>query len=367
MAACPVMRPVRLAAAHFGLPEVGDTLGASCVAYLLDGMPAAGFRLTRSGTWAGRARSVNGGSVSWKPVLSAGMATSCHCRRVGRCPFPFGTIAAMEHRLAGVVEKFNRSRAQLDELRGEIDAWFGADPPPYSSVGGFDFVAYEWVERFHVHREPPLRLGVILGDCLHNLRSALDHLAWQVTLLDGGTPDGDTQFPIVSKSEVQFEKTADRRIPGLNARHRAMVKSAQPFHDGAGASSHPLSVLADLSNIDKHRVVHPAFSMVAYDVSETLDRLVEDDAKHGADTPVAGWFIASRGKLEQDTPWFRIVWRKDAEPPQSVHLSGTIPTDVGFGDIGIPISEFKKIPEAVRAVMEAFLAEFPETRCTDES
>jgi hypothetical protein len=40
---------------------------------------------------------------------------------------------------------------------------------------------------------------------------------------------------------------------------------------------------------------------------------------------------------------------------------------VGFGDVGIPISEFKKIAEAVRTVMEAFLAECPETTYTDES
>jgi hypothetical protein len=268
----------------------------------------------------------------------------------------------VEHRLAGVVEKFNRAKAQFDELRAEIDAWFTADPPPYSSLGDFDTDAWEWVERFQVQREPPLRLGVILGDCLHNLRSALDHLAWRVTLLDGSTPDGDTQFPIASKSEQQFEKMADKRIPGLSPRHRSMIKSAQPFHRGTKASGHPLSVLADLSNIDKHHVVHPAFSMVAYDPGATLDRLVQEDAKHGATTPVVGWWIANQGKLEDGTPWFRIVWRPDAEPPRSIHISGNIETEVGFGEMGLPISEFKKIPAAVRDSHRRVLGRVPGDR-----
>jgi hypothetical protein len=41
---------------------------------------------------------------------------------------------------------------------------------------------------------------------------------------------------------------------------------------------------------------------------------------------------------------------------QHIVEHGGDPDGGGFGDIGIPISEFKKIAEAVRTVMEAFLA-----------
>jgi hypothetical protein len=157
---------------------------------------------------------------------------------------PSDRIAGCRTDSVGVVEKFNRSKEQFDQLRAEIDAFYNADPRPHFSLGGFDADAWEWVERFQVREEPPLRLGVILGDCLHNLRSALDHLAWQVTRLDGGTPNDTTQFPIASRSEEQFEAMAARRIPGLSPRHRAMVKRAQPFGRGKDASSHPLCVLA---------------------------------------------------------------------------------------------------------------------------
>jgi len=38
--------------------------------------------------------------------------------------------------------------------------------------------------------------SAIVGDCLHNLRSALDHLAYQLVRVSGGTPNIHTQFPI---------------------------------------------------------------------------------------------------------------------------------------------------------------------------
>jgi hypothetical protein len=80
-----------------------------------------------------------------------------------------------EHRLAGAVEKFNRAKEQFDVLRAEMHEFFNRDPRPYYSSGSFDESTYEWVERFQVREPPPLRFGVILGDCVHNLRCVLDH------------------------------------------------------------------------------------------------------------------------------------------------------------------------------------------------
>jgi hypothetical protein len=43
--------------------------------------------------------------------------------------------------------------------------------------------------RVHTAAEPPTRIGLLIGDCLHNLRSGLDHLVWQLILQSGGSPD----------------------------------------------------------------------------------------------------------------------------------------------------------------------------------
>src|SRR5947209_8187339 len=40
--------------------------------------------------------------------------------------------------------------------------------------------------RLKVRHDPPLRLGLIFGDVIHNLRSALDNLVCQLALLGSG-------------------------------------------------------------------------------------------------------------------------------------------------------------------------------------
>jgi hypothetical protein len=265
------------------------------------------------------------------------------------------------HRLAGAVEKFNRSKHQFDELRREMDAFFNQEPQPHSSIGAFDMDAWEWVERFQVRQQPPLLFGVILGDCLHNLRSALDHTMWQVTLLDGETPNNSTQFPIASKSEDHFEAMADRCIPGLSADHRALVKKAQPYHAGDKADVQALSVLATLSNIDKHQVVHPTYSVMAGNVDEALDSLVGSYRGDGPSPVHKFWLVKEGTRMKHGAPWLRIEWKRGEEAPREVKVTGNAPLGISFGEIGLDAGDFRKIAKTVLGILQAFMCDFPET------
>jgi len=273
------------------------------------------------------------------------------------------------HRLAGVVAKFNRAKQQFDVLREEIGTFSDQDPEPHFSRGYFDSSTWEWIERFQVREPPPLRWGVMLGDCVHNLRSALDHLVCQLTLLNGGSMEdcGQTQFPIASKCEGQFESMADRRIPGLSMKHRAMVKRLQPYHAGNQAWRHPLAILATLSNADKHRILNPAFSVLKSDTSEVLDRLVGSDQGEGQ-SPVHSWWMVKRGsRLDHDTPWFRIVFDRSAlrERPLNVQMGGNLTLGIAFGEVGLDSDGFRHIGEAVWLIIERFMRHFPETKYVD--
>lgn len=116
--------------------------------------------------------------------------------------------------------------------------------------------------------EPPLYLGVIVGDFLHNLRCELDHLIWQLVLLNGGEPTRHHQFPI-SDTQADFEGHKQRRLAGLVPEQIAAVEELQPYRIDEEARWHPLAVLRDLSNIDKHQRVH-----VSTTVGEGGDREV---------------------------------------------------------------------------------------------
>jgi hypothetical protein len=272
------------------------------------------------------------------------------------------------HRLGGVVAKFNRAKQQFDVLRTEIGEFFDRDPEPHFSRGYFDTDTWEWIERFQIREAPPIRWGVMLGDCVHNLRSALDHLACQLTILNGGSMDdcGQTQFPIASKDEAQFEQMANFRIPGVSRKHRAFVKMLQPYRAGDRARAHSLSVLATLSNADKHRVLNPAYSVVKSDAGPLLDRLVSGYEGDGPD-PVSSWWMLDRGsRLKHDAAWFRMAFDRAVLTERvEVQMGGHLRLGIAFGEIGLDADSYKDIAEYVRIVIEIFMRQFPETRYID--
>ena len=105
----------------------------------------------------------------------------------------------------------------------------------------------------------------IIGDIVHNWRSALDHLAYQLVIKNGKTPCIRTQFPIFFKSPFDtslYSKAKDakkaleswnRQVNGMHPNDVEVIKRLQPYNGGHGADSHPLFTLSQLSNWDKHR------------------------------------------------------------------------------------------------------------------
>jgi hypothetical protein len=102
----------------------------------------------------------------------------------------------------------------------------------------------------------PLHLGVLVGDFLHSLRCVLDHVVWQLVELNGQEPGDYNQFPIFDTASA-YKKKAGRYLRGVAPNHSALIEAFQPYHLDAGPALHSLAVLRDLSNIDKHRFVHP--------------------------------------------------------------------------------------------------------------
>lgn len=109
-------------------------------------------------------------------------------------------------------------------------------------------------------------VGVILGDALHNLRSALDHLAFQLALRNtNGNVRNErrVQFPIEDSLEGFERRCEDTRRGWLfevNPDDRAIIERYQGRHRvheevSVGLYFHPLVMLRDLSDSDKHRLL----------------------------------------------------------------------------------------------------------------
>jgi hypothetical protein len=100
-------------------------------------------------------------------------------------------------------------------------------------------------------------IALIMGDFIASLRSSLDHLAWQLALLGGGTPSRDICFPICEKDSLETQLKIARSTYGIPDTAIPIVKSLQPYKSEDAYKSTHLWRLNMLWNIDKHRHLMP--------------------------------------------------------------------------------------------------------------
>jgi hypothetical protein len=164
----------------------------------------------------------------------------------------------------GISVKLARAEEHLKALDGQFAAHVGNNP--YSIGSEFDPDTGWHTVRMVATMPPSPWIGVVIGDVAHNLRSALDHLAWQLATLDGDPPEPDkVQFPIFTEEPKGF---LDRPcLSGMRPEHRAVLESLQPYNTEDGSA---LEWLAWINNRDKHKLLHTTISHGTNLVPHTL-------------------------------------------------------------------------------------------------
>jgi hypothetical protein len=117
-----------------------------------------------------------------------------------------------------------------------------------------------------VLRKPPSSLSLIIGDCLHNLRSALDNLAFELALTEAQGPlakeiEDNSAFPIQHVQTKKSKNNFERMTAGIPRKAKQAIADLQPYLRGEKYSTHPLWQLNELSRRDKHRLP-PVASLV---------------------------------------------------------------------------------------------------------
>lgn len=139
---------------------------------------------------------------------------------------------------------------------------------------------------------PPAELALVFGDFVHNLRCALDHLARELVIKGGGTPDdgpGGTMFPVLLKQgTTPFQVKAKKGGP--TSGDLALLESIQPYLSNS-PSGHPLHQINRLDNIDKHRHINiavlAATAHVAFREADTNEPITDETPRYLID-PAAG-------------------------------------------------------------------------------
>jgi hypothetical protein len=177
----------------------------------------------------------------------------------------------MDDLLRQVRRKFSRADEHIDALHEGVQGWCAANTN--SGVTEDDPVTGDRVLRLKLKARPPvLDWGVLIGDALHNMRSGLDQLAWVL----GGNPPRNpktSEFPIYIDAE-KFKAKGLKAIRGVPAPARKVMVGVQPCERRKTAKSRerdPLWVLHELSNEDKHRLLHLGAIIAANRASISLD------------------------------------------------------------------------------------------------
>lgn len=166
------------------------------------------------------------------------------------------TVAAS---LDGVRVKMRRAKDHLTELRSRLGP-IASDVT--RSIVGAPAEDDPSTLIYRVTRVPDIdpMIAAITGDIVHNLRSALDHLAWQLVVLDNGQPTRDTMFPLHESSVNQHGNPRVLTIqPGItDPQIMAAVEAMQPYAEakyGHDPRTDALGIIGRLDNVDKHRLL----------------------------------------------------------------------------------------------------------------
>jgi hypothetical protein len=258
--------------------------------------------------------------------------------------------------LDGCRAKLERAHTHLQALYDELNAF--TDGEPYELVRQHDPKSRTDDVFVKVHREPDALLwGVLLGDFLHNTRSALDHLVWQLVLLDGGKPGRDNAFPIALSGPGYWcqrkdggPSMRDSLLKGVAEDHRAIIDVVQPYRSGNAAKLDLLAILADFSNVDKHRLVHPTIVVIAPPQDSDFD--VRASAPGGlADIEI------SHGPLVDGAKVMSVRYSTD-DPDARVNMHANVTVGIGLGDRGLRPEFLDDIWAGARLFVESFAEEF---------
>lgn len=153
--------------------------------------------------------------------------------------------------LYGVMEKRNRAEHHLVAIEQCITDFFNSDPYPVITDSHSEDGIYH-ARLVHPKRLPARQLALMIGDCVHNMRSALDYIAWELAGADPG--DMETMFPIYD-TKPGFDKLGRRRIKRLPDKAKTLVEWLQPFDTGHGGSQLALAAINKIDAADKHKLL----------------------------------------------------------------------------------------------------------------
>lgn len=146
--------------------------------------------------------------------------------------------------------KIERANQHIDELKSAIIAFKNSDP--YKISAKHDPQSRKLIYYLVDVQPVPLEIACIAGDVLHNLRCALDHLAYRLFRVGAGdTADAKhVYFPIFDDA-AKYQAGVQGKVHGMRQDAIDAIDAIKPYKGG----NDTLWRLHRLNSVDKHRLL----------------------------------------------------------------------------------------------------------------
>jgi hypothetical protein len=151
--------------------------------------------------------------------------------------------------LAGPLLKIERAKKHIADLDSAIRSF--CDSEPYTlTIKNHPEIEHIGLEVVEVAPIPNF-INLIIGDAVHNLRSAFDHLNCRLIEAGGGTPKPNSTFPICKSPEHYASALGKGEIGKMRPGTDKLIQSIQPYMSGDSTLWH----IHALDRVDKHRLI----------------------------------------------------------------------------------------------------------------
>lgn len=167
--------------------------------------------------------------------------------------------------------KVERADHHISDLETQFSSF--KDSNPYSLDVRDDPKSGQTFVHIVFNETIPVNWALIIGDAIHNLHSALDHMTWEAIVeIDGGKQHRNVKFPFGNEPGSVESSCNGIETPSQSVKD--MFKAFEAFPGGKGDS---LYALHNLDIADKHKILVPIIR--AANVSEftilSPDRMVK--------------------------------------------------------------------------------------------
>jgi hypothetical protein len=236
--------------------------------------------------------------------------------------------------------KLNWARKNLDALNAEVGAFNDRQRRHIRVESNDDRTEYCFYVTAVEQVNPDWPLMV--GDVLFDLRSALDHLVYELhaAAFGGNVPSAlerSSMFPIF-RTRALWKSKGKWRVKKLPIRVQAEVQRLQAYHDsGSNHVGGLLWFLDDVQNFDKHRRLHV--------VAQVATRVPLDDGPDGPNVETFTVPIQSDALVAK--------WTFSESQPEGVEMQGHTIVRERFSD-GYAWGLLASFADAVETTIERF-------------